>query len=342
MRKLFLLLAAIPLLIVIGCSPEDTETNINLTVSTGAYILSEGSTSPGSAKLSFYNSFSGAFTQSIFNPGTLGLFPDGMIKYNGNLFITEQGNYNSAGKIYKLDTAGKVLSQNSVGKNPYSLCASNNKIYITNGPAGNVSVVDPNTLSTLKEITAGVYPQEIIAHNGFVYVCNTGVYNGDQDSTVSIIDASTDAVIKTLNVSKDPSSLVVTGGNKLFVGCPGISGKLYVFDLANNNLVFSKTLFNGFSKDMVYDSKTDVIYFVANNGDIIKMNPSTYNEEKLIGVPSSGYVYGYAYDSGNLLHYIADARNFIVTGLVYVCNGQGVPIDTLSTGIAPRRILINK
>jgi YVTN family beta-propeller protein len=342
MKKLLLLFAAIPLLFTFGCNPEDTETNINLYVSTGAYVLSEGSTSPGSSKLSYYNSFTGAFTQNIFNPGFLGLFPDGMIKYNGNLFITEQGNYNSAGKIYKLDTNGKVLQQMSVGKNPYSLCAANNKIYITNGPAGNVSVVDVNTLGTIKEISAGVYPQEIIAHNNFVYVCNTGIYNGNQDSTVSVIEASTDIVITTLNVSKDPSSLAVTGDNKLFVGCPGISGKLFVFDLANNTLLYSKTFFNGFSKDMVYDSRSNVIYFVAYNGDIIKMNPSTYNEEKVIGAPSSGFVYGYAYDGGNSLHYVADARNFIVTGLVYVCNGQGVPIDTLSTGIAPRRILINK
>lgn len=342
MRKLLLIIFAVPILYTFGCNPEDTGTNINLYVSTGAYILSEGTTAPGTSKLSYYNSFSGSFTQNIFNPGTLGLFPDGLIKYGGNLYVTEQGNYNSAGKIYKLDSNGKVLQQMSVGKNPYSLCAANNKIYVTNGPAGNVSVVDHYTLGTLKEIKAGVYPQEIISHNNFVYVCNTGTYGGDQDSTVSVIDASTDVVIKTLNVSKDPSSVIVTNDNRLFVGCPGANGKLFVFDLANNNLLYSKIFFNGFSKDMVFDSKSNVIYFVAVNGDIIKLNPSTYNEEKLVSAPSSGFVYGYMFDQSTSLHYIADARNFIVTGLVYVCNGQGVPIDTLSTGIAPRRILINK
>lgn len=342
MRKIFLLFAAIPLLFIIGCNPEDTETNINIYVSTGAYILSEGSTVPGTSKLSFYNSYTGQFSQNIFNPGTLGLYPDGMIKYNGNIYITEQGNYNSAGKIYKADTTGKVLLQSSIGKNPYSLCQSNGKIYVTNGPAGNVSVVDPNTLSTIKVITVGVYPQEMISNNGLVYVCNTGIFGGAQDSTVFVISSYTDAVIKMLQVSKDPLGLAVKGNNTLFVGCPGQNGKLYVFDLANYNLIYSKTFFNGFSKDMVYDSKSDVIYFVAYNGDIIKMNPSTYNEEKFISAPASGYVYGYIYDNSTTLHYIADARNFIVTGLVYVCNGQGVPIDTLSTGIAPRRILINQ
>jgi len=342
MRKLYILIFALPFLIFYGCNTDNSVTSPEFSVSKGAYILSEGTTAPGTSKLSYYNSFSGSFTQNIFNPGTLGLFPDGLIKYGGSLFVTEQGNYNSAGKIYKLDTNGKVIQQMSVGKNPYSLCAANNKIYITNGPAGNVSVVDVNTLGTLKEITVGVYPQELISHNNFVYVCNTGIFGGYQDSTVSVIDANSDAVIKTLIVSKDPSSFIVTNDNRLFVGCPGANGKLFVFDLANYNLLYSKIFFNGFSKDMVFDSKSNVIYFVAINGDIIKLNPTTYNEEKLVSAPSSGYVYGYAFDSGNSLHYIADARNFIVTGLVYVCNGQGVPIDTLSTGIAPRRILINK
>ena len=177
----------------------------------GAYILSEGGVNPGSSKLSFYSIPKDSFYINIFSPGNLGLFPSGLIFKNNNLFVTEQGNFGSAGKIYKLDTNGTTLLSQVIGTNPYSLTSANNKIYITNGPASNVSVVDMNSLSIIKNIGVGAYPQEILAIGNKVFVCNTSLYGGAQDSTVSVIDATTDNVVKTVIVQKDPSS---SGNNK--------------------------------------------------------------------------------------------------------------------------------
>ena len=136
------------------------------------YVLSEGSGSPGSAKLSMLDLQNTSYTENIFNPGNLGLFPDGLIYHENHLYLTEQGNFGGSGKIYKLDTLGNVLNSTTVGRNPYSLTISNDKIYITNGPASNVSVLNLNDLSLVTTVTVGVYPQEILAKNNKVFVAN--------------------------------------------------------------------------------------------------------------------------------------------------------------------------
>ena len=171
-----------------------------------------------------------SYTEDIFNPGNLGLFPDGLIFHENHLYVTEQGNFGGSGKIYKLDTLGNVLNSTTVGTNPYSLTISNNKIYITNGPASNVSVLNLSDLSLVTTISVGVYPQEILAINNKVFVANNSLFGGASDSTVSIINAETDLVEHTIIVTKDPSSLAFSNNGFLLIGCPGDENTGRIFD----------------------------------------------------------------------------------------------------------------
>lgn len=307
----------------------------------GAYILSEGGVNPGTSRLSFYSITKDSFYTNI-SPGILGLFPSGLVFKNNNLFLTEQGNFGSAGKIYKLDTNGAVITSQVVGTNPYSLTALNNKIYITNGPASNVSVVDMNSLSFIKSISVGVYPQEIIAIGNKVFVCNTSLYGGAQDSTVSVIDATTDNVVKTVIVQKDPSSLAITNDNKLLVGCPGQFGYVYLIDPDSYNKLDSFLSFDGFSKDIGVDSKSDDIFFISNSNNITKINLVSRVSFSIITnpSPSSSLFYGYNYESVNKKHYVCDAKNFTIAGNLNIYNEIGALEKIIYTiGIAPRRIV---
>lgn len=342
MKNLIYLLSVLISVTFYSCSDNNPLTPPIVTTSEGVFLINEGGMTPGSSKLSYYNSNKDSFYVNIFNPTTLGLFPDGMIKYNSNLFITEQGNFNAAGKIYKTDLNGTVISQQSVGTNPYSLCASNNKIYISNGPTSKVSVVDPNSLGTIKEISVGVYPQEIISYNNKVFVCNTGTFGGASDSTVSVIDAGTDAVVNTLRVDKDPSSLAITNSNKLIVSSAGTSGKIYVYETVTYTLVDSLYSPFGFSREFSVDRNSDNIYFVGNNGDIVKLDFSTKTFSKFITKPANAFIYGYVFDYISGKHYLADAGNFVSAGNMKIYSANGSYLKEYPTGIAPRKFLINK
>lgn len=83
MRKnlILLLLLLITVINYQGCN-RDEVVNPNLPAKTdieGVYVLSEGGFASGTAKLSYYSIKRDTFFLNIFNPGNLGLFPDGII-----------------------------------------------------------------------------------------------------------------------------------------------------------------------------------------------------------------------------------------------------------------------
>ncbi len=352
MNRLFTVLIIIIIFIYnSGCNRDEIITApVTVNTSKGAYVLSEGGFSPGTSKLSFYNRTKDSFYVSIFNPGSIGLSPDGMILHNNNLYITEQGNFGSAGKIYKTDTNGTVISSADVGTNPYSLAIANNKIYITNGPANNVSVLDINSFALLSTVSVGIYPQEIISIGNKVFVCNTSVFNGPYDSTVSVIDASIDQVVASIIVRKTPSALGVTTDGKLLVGCPGNSSAAAIFKIDPNtyNKLDSFTNLNyGFCKDISVMSSDRISYIAGSayaEAGIVTYNMSSRVSTLAIDQPSTGLNYSLAYDVESASIYIGYVPGFTVSGKMQIYNTSGVIQKeyTITNAIAPRRIVIKK
>jgi YVTN family beta-propeller protein len=335
-----------------SCGSDDIIIPPAVNTSDGAYILSEGGFSPGTSKLSFYNNYSTEFTASIFNPGTLGITPDGMIKDGNDLYITEQGS-GATGKIYKTDTNGTVISSNDAGASPYSLTSANGKLYVTNGPSNSVSVIDKNSLATINTVTVGIYPQEILAIGNYVFVCNTSLFGGGTDSTVSVIDANTDAVVYTIPVGKTPSALARTTDNKLLIGCPGDVSRaiIYKVDPVTFNKIDSfSNLTNGFCKDIAIFSRYE-IYFIS--GDVYaEGNVDVYNfisRTSFTFVPrqANELNFGLACDRKNFVIYVGvAASNFTSSGKfrVYGVGGDLLNENSITTGtsigIAPRRIVV--
>lgn len=341
MKKIYLLLLFIPILIT-SCErgniiTPDPPPSVSIT---GAYILAEGGFSPGSAVLSFYNIPENIFTENIFNPGSLGLFPSGIVQHNGFLYVTEQGNFGSPGKVYKLDSNGTVITVNpSVGINPYGITIANGKVYVTNGPASNVSVLDENTLSLITTVPVGEYPQEITSFGTRVYVCNTSEWGGNADSTVSVINALNDTVEKTITVRKDPTSIVVNNDYRIVVGCGGGSGMIYYIDKDTLGIADSAFIPDGFGKEIAVDKESSNIYFISGNGNIVRLNQQNKFTEIVIQAPVTSLYYGYNFDWRNRKHYVLDARNFVSPGRMEIFSIGGTLERTLTTGISPRRVI---
>ncbi|MEO8666530.1 MAG: YncE family protein [Ignavibacteria bacterium] len=331
-----------------SCREEVVNPNTPGVTSVGAYVLSEGGFSSGSSKLSFYNLLSNTFTENIFNPTNIGLFPDGLILSSNQLYLTEQGNFNAEGKIHNLDTSGTVIQSHAAGINPYSVAAVNEKIYITNGPTNSVTVLNRSDLSPVTTITVGLYPQEILALGTKVFVCNTSVFGGGTDSTVSVIDAATDQVVATIFVRKKPSSLAISRDGQLLVGCPGdaSTGIIYKINPLSYVKVDSFFISNGFAlgfdKDIAVNTDNDDVYFISYLNNIVKLNLSTKLHS--VFIPNSNtavdFFYGYNYDPRNQKHYIANAKDFVSNGSVLLYDGNGNNLNTFATGIIPRRIVV--
>ncbi len=309
-----------------------------------AYILSEGGFSAGSAKLSMLNNYTGSFADNIFSPGTPGLYPDGLIYHNGYLYMCEQGSYGAAGKVYKIDTNGTVINSKVCGLNPYSIAIANDKIFLTNGPAGNVTVLNLGDLTEIATVPVGVYPQEILAAGNKVFVANTSVYGGAEDRTVSVIDAVNNSHVKKITVRKDPSSLALSRDGFLLVSCPGDGNNGIIYKINTDTYTIVDSFFaqtEGVSKDIAVDPNSSKIYFIGYSGNIVEMDLATRQTTAVItGTPGTNYYYGYSYDHIGKKHYVLDAKSFMVSGSMYVYNSSGILLNTYTTGTAPRRVLL--
>ncbi|MBS1553149.1 MAG: hypothetical protein JST15_13870 [Bacteroidetes bacterium] len=351
MKKIIFIFFVITGIFVIqGCERDEVIVNppSNNTSANGIYILSEGNGTAGSAKLSFFNTTQNTFTDNIFSPGNLGLYPDGLLFADREVFIAEQGNFGSAGKVYRLDSNGKILNSASVGTNPYSLAAANGKLYITSGPANSVSVLNKSNLSYITVIGTGVYPQEVISIGNKIFAANNGAFGGVGDSTISVISAVFDQRIADIKVRQRPSSLAVTNDGKLLAGCTGSAseGIIYIIDPQNYSILDSFIINNGsasgFDKDISVDKNSNNIYFISDLNNIVKLDLVTKSHSVFISNPNTqaSYFYGYSYDSNSKKHFIADAKNFAVNGNLIVFDENGNKISTYTTGIAPRRIVV--
>ena len=144
-------------------------------------------------------------------------------KKNGQpvIYVVLNGN----DEVVKLDWAsGKIIWQQPVGLAPYGIVHAKGKLYVTNWsgavpPAGDkqtagipwekafvnrfgavssgtVSVLNPQTGQTIKEIQTGLHPNAVITSpdQAFVYVAN------GNDDDVSVISTRTNEVVETISV----------------------------------------------------------------------------------------------------------------------------------------------
>ena len=181
---------------------------------------------------------------------------------------------NGNDEVVKLDLgSGKVIWQMPVGLAPYGIVMAHGKLYVSNWSgsipnetdetagipwdnakvdkfgtvaSGTVSVVDPGTGKTLKEIKVGLHPNDIVTSPGqeFVYVAN------GNDDNVSVISTKTKQVVETISVrlkreknpyfGDSPNGLVLSpDGSRLYVA-NGMDNALAVIALGQKAAVKSK------------------------------------------------------------------------------------------------------
>jgi hypothetical protein len=191
----------------------------------------------------------------------------------------------------------------------------------------------------------GAYPQELIAVNSKIYVCNTSVFGGASDSTVSVIDVASDSVVSTLVLRKDPTSIAwmeENNKNVVYVGCQGGGGVIYKIDAQTSVKMDSMQVPNGFDKDICAVSGNLYYISASNNIDMLVFPSKTVTTVVTNPAPGTVYFYGYGKDPFSGDHFVLDAGNFSVDGKLYIYNSQGVLQRTFSTGVAPRRIIFKK
>lgn len=151
-------------------------------------------------------------------------------------------------------------------------------------------------------VGAGPHSVAVAPEDGTVYVVNTF------DSTVSVLQASTNAVIATIPVGSDPQGAAFDAAtNTVYVASEG-AGTVSVIDATDNTVVATIPVGNN-PEQVAVDALTDTVYVSVDNGNASPGSVVTINDiDETVGatIPVGDAPFGVAVDQATNTVYVAN------------------------------------
>lgn len=343
------------LLISVSCTSEDREHIEPLPegdYSQGVFVLNEGGYGYSNASVSFLDT-AGQVYSSIFsgvNKTNLGDVAQSMGLYENNAYIVL--NNSSTIEVVNRYTFEHIATVSVMIVNPRSIAFEGNKGYITNWGDPNdvtddyiaVLNLDTNLIETKIPVVEG--PDKIVGNNGTLYVAHKGGYGWG--NSISVIDVVTQKVTGSILVGDVPDDMLSDNG-KLYVICSGkgdytgdeTPGKLLKINMADNSVEKALTFpeqkhprFLGIDNNMLYYTLENAVYTTNTSNFELSQNP-------LFSPTGDGaeLLYGFSINKGKI--YIADAKDYVSNGAVFIYNLKGDFQNKFSVQIIPNSFYFN-
>ena len=311
----------------------------------GLYILNEGVFNRNNASLSLYLPDSGRVYADIFKTATgrdLGDVGQSLTMHFGRLYIV----VNNSDKIEVLDgkthAAVKTISCPSGASPRYITFGAGSLAYISNLYRNSVSVYDDSTDTLIMEIPVGNNPEQILFADGKIFVANSGFGNG---RTISVIDPTSNTVVKTLGVSDSPVSIEPLSVGTALVLCTGAynnfqdttddtPGKLFWINTATQAVIDSLTL-GGHPSRLTIDG-SNRCYTVQADG-IQRINLS---DKTIVSRFIPGYFYSILADSKRGRLYLTRPLDYTQPGKLDMYDMQGNALESQTVGVIPGYMLL--
>jgi DNA-binding beta-propeller fold protein YncE len=167
------------------------------------------------------------------------------------------------------------------------------------------------------------------------------------DSTLTVIDFTTDKVIKTIFIGDVPTAMVADGNGRIWVLCKGkgfngwsqksdTRARLVQIDpitlTASIKYSFSSTDIH--PEKLVINKQRSMLYFLYNYG-VYRFNITLANAspEKI----NSRSFYSLDYENKTGYLYVSDPKNYVSDGIVIRLKADdGSVVDSIQAGITPR------
>ena len=335
-------------------SCEDNKDNSSGIYSNGVFIINEGGMTASSASVSFIDS-KDSVSQDIFSKANdkivLGSVLQSAYYYSNKIFLV----VNNSNRIAVVNASTFKQEQQIEGlMQPRYMVDIYGRAYITQWDVdgkGKVKVVDLATYKVTKTIEVGTGPEGIVLANYKLWVANSGGFGSD--STISVIDPTTDAVVKTVKVADSPRKMVVDKDKNIWVLCSGAAiydsnppyallkeSSSMLVKITTSDYSVTKTIISAHvhpsQLDISYDKSK--LYFGCNGNDgIYEVSASTpvVANKPLI----AGYFYGFSVDPKTGEIYVCDAKDYKSAGEVTKYSATGVKIKSYTAGIIPNSVL---
>ncbi len=320
----------------------------------GVFIVNEGNFTYGNGSLSFYDMTTGEVLNDIFyntNALPLGDVALSMTIKDSLAYVV----VNNSGRIYVINTstfqyAGKITGLTSPR---YIHFVSDSKAYVTDLYARSIAIINPLTLEVIGSIDVsnsegGLHQhstEQMVQYGKYVY---TNCWSFDNQ--ILVIDSETDVVLDSIEVLKQPNSMVLDRFHNLWVLTDGgFEGSPYGYEApgllkieAGSKEAFLVYRFESGEKpsELHINGTGDTLWFLNRHLYCMPLEiradpvPDLFIESPYAHDFNGGF-YGLGIDPSSSELYISDAVDFVQRGLVYRYAPNGVPLDTIRVGISP-------
>ncbi|MDR1783262.1 MAG: hypothetical protein LBR13_03275 [Dysgonamonadaceae bacterium] len=227
----------------VSCEQEDPIEKQEVTPTSGAFILNQGSWGQNNSGISYYDFTTGNITADILN-GRLGDTAQDLIIYGGKIYVsvTESSVIWALSLSDLRELAVIQVKDGDKPRKPNYLAAYSDKVYATTVD-GNVIRIDTANLTIDGIAAVGNDPEGIVIADGKLYVGNTnGLNYPNYDNTLSVIDLATfKEALPRIEVGLNPNRLKTDGHGNIYLTYRGdygsVSGGFQKLDLATKTVI---------------------------------------------------------------------------------------------------------
>lgn len=318
-------------------------------------ILNEGNFMYGNSSISYYDASSRKVQNDVFynqNGFPLGdvayscSFHDGLlyvvVNNSGKVMIMNMGKYPA---LNAFEFTSRITGLTSPR---YMYFLSEEKAYVSDLYAKAISIVDPENNTITGMINTDNHSGEFYQHPTEQFIrwdkyIFTNCYS--YDNKILVIDPEQDEVVDSIEVLKQPSSMILDKNDKLWVICDG-GYENSAYGDEQPGLVridpITRTIERIFILDSDYwpselhiNSTRDTLYFI--NGDVWRMpvDAASLPVEPFVHADAHQLFYSIGIDPVTSEVYVGDAVDNVQQGVVYRFSADGSPEDTVRVGIIP-------
>jgi hypothetical protein len=206
-----------------ACKKEDEKPNDETVAedyATGAYVVNEGAFTANNASLTHISN-AGAVTNDVYyqvNGVELGDVFQSFATVGNRGFAV----LNNSQKIEVVDlkTMENVGTITGLSYPRYMVSVGNSNAYLSDGSfAGELKIINTQTLAVTGSVSVGTGPNQLLARNNEVWVCNEGGFG--LDSTISVVSTSSNSVVEVIEVGYRPADIVRDALGNVWVLCAG-------------------------------------------------------------------------------------------------------------------------
>ncbi|PCJ63708.1 MAG: hypothetical protein COA58_15300 [Bacteroidetes bacterium] len=328
-RLVVILLVTITLLN--GCKDDEFVEPPVVAIGPPVLIANQGNFGWGEGTLSVYYPESKSIQNNAYetkNAEALGNVFQSITSANGQYFFL----INNSNKIVVTDSNfAKTKEITGLTSPRYMYRVANDKAYVTDLYASEISVIDMKALAIVKTIPVRGWSEKGILHEGKFW------FTAPETNMIYAIDIASDAVTDSIEVGEQPESIIKDMDGVIWVLCKGDESKNQKAQLVSNLFVgidlFQKNMGieGAIPTGLAYDSLNHSIYFLSDR--IWKMRIDEDTEPQSWKQISNAALYTIKVNPKNGDVYASDVKDFVSKSRIYRFSSVGEPLDEFSAGI---------